>query len=146
MYEAKINWTERKNKLMHGYIFHNPPPPPTTECLAISSPHGKVPIQHMPSWPMLELRPAKELWACIQAWCQDVHIILHAPGAWALRVCVSHSVMSDSLQPYGLWPARLLCLWDSPGKNTGVGCHAFLQGIFPTQGLNPCLFLTQGSN
>ena len=28
---------------------------------------------------------------------------------------------------------------DSPGKNTGVGCHAFLQGIFPTQGLNPVL-------
>ena len=26
---------------------------------------------------------------------------------------------------------------DSPGKNTGVGCHALLQGIFPTQGLNP---------
>ena len=32
--------------------------------------------------------------------------------------------------------ARLLCPWDSPGKNTGVGCHALLQGIFPTQGLN----------
>ena len=30
----------------------------------------------------------------------------------------------------------LLCPWDSPGKNTGVGCHALLQGIFPTQGLN----------
>ena len=29
--------------------------------------------------------------------------------------------------------------WDSPGKNIGVGCHALLQGIFPTQGLNPCL-------
>ena len=29
--------------------------------------------------------------------------------------------------------------WDSPGKNTGVGCHALLQGIFLTQGLNPCL-------
>ena len=28
---------------------------------------------------------------------------------------------------------------DSPGKNTGVGCHAFLQGIFPTQGSNLCL-------
>ena len=28
---------------------------------------------------------------------------------------------------------------DSPGKNTGVGCHALLQGIFPTQGLNRCL-------
>ena len=35
--------------------------------------------------------------------------------------------------------ARLPCPWDSPGKNTRVGCHAFLQGIFPTQGSNPCL-------
>jgi len=30
-------------------------------------------------------------------------------------------------------PVRLLCPWDSPGKNTGVGCHALLQGLFPTQ-------------
>ena len=30
----------------------------------------------------------------------------------------------------------LLCPWNSPGKNTGVGCHSFLQGIFPTQGSN----------
>ena len=34
-----------------------------------------------------------------------------------------------------LCPARLLCLWDSPGKNIGVGCHSLLQGIFPTRGL-----------
>ena len=34
---------------------------------------------------------------------------------------------------------RLLCPWDSPGKNTGVGCHALLQGIFLTQRLNPLL-------
>ena len=33
-------------------------------------------------------------------------------------------------------PARLLCLWDSPGKNTRVGCHALLQGIFWIHGLN----------
>ena len=39
---------------------------------------------------------------------------------------------SDSLRPHGLQPARLLCPRDSPGKNTGVGCHALLQGIFPT--------------
>ena len=38
---------------------------------------------------------------------------------------------SDSLQPYGLKPARLLCPWDSPSRNTGVGCHALFQGIFP---------------
>ena len=36
-------------------------------------------------------------------------------------------------------PARLLCPWDSPGKNTGMGCYALLQGIFPTQEWNPCL-------
>ena len=47
--------------------------------------------------------------------------------------------MSDSLQPHGLEPARLLCPWDFPSKNTGVGCHFLLQGIFPTQGSNPCL-------
>ena len=47
--------------------------------------------------------------------------------------------MFDSLQPYGLELARLLCPWDSPGKNTGVGCHALFQGIFPIQGSNPCL-------
>ena len=29
--------------------------------------------------------------------------------------------------------------WDSPGKNTGMGCHALLQWIFLTQGSNPCL-------
>ena len=50
---------------------------------------------------------------------------------------VSRSVMADSLGPHGLYPARLLCPWDSPGKNTGVGCHALLQRIFPTQGSNP---------
>ena len=46
---------------------------------------------------------------------------------------------SDSLRPRGLHPTRLLCPWDSPGKNTGEGCHALLQGIFPTQVLNPRL-------
>ena len=44
--------------------------------------------------------------------------------------------MSESVRPHGLWSARLLCPWDSPGKNTGVGCHFLLQGIFPTQGSN----------
>ena len=37
----------------------------------------------------------------------------------------------------------LLCPWDSPGKNTGVGCHFLLQRIFPTQGSNPCLLRWQ---
>ena len=49
------------------------------------------------------------------------------------------TVLSDSMRPYGLWPARILCPWVSPGKNTGMGCHALLQGIFPTQESNPHL-------
>ena len=58
-----------------------------------------------------------------------------------LLLCVhTHSVtlvVSDSLQPYGLEPSKLLCPWDSPGKHTGVGCHALLRGFLLTQGLNP---------
>ena len=38
--------------------------------------------------------------------------------------------------PTLLQPARLLCPWDSPGKNTGAGCHALLQGVLPTQRSN----------
>ena len=48
------------------------------------------------------------------------------------RACVSRSVTSDSLPPHELYPARLLCSWNTPSKNTGVGCHSLLQGIFPT--------------
>ena len=46
----------------------------------------------------------------------------------------SHSVMSDPLRPHGLYSP-----WNSPGQNTGVGSLSLLQGIFPTQGLNPGL-------
>ena len=49
---------------------------------------------------------------------------------------VSCSVLSKSLWPQGLWPARSLCPGHPPGKNTGVGSHSLLQGIFLTQGSN----------
>ena len=49
---------------------------------------------------------------------------------------LSCSVVSDSLWPHGLLPARLLCPWTFPGKRTGVGCHFLHQRIFLTQGLN----------
>ena len=52
---------------------------------------------------------------------------------------VSHSVVPDSLRPHGLQSTRLLCPWNVPGKNIGVGCHSLLQGIFLTQGSNPGL-------
>ena len=49
---------------------------------------------------------------------------------------------SNSLQPLGLWLTRLLCPWDSSGKNTGVGCHSLPQGTFlirdlPDPGMEP---------
>ena len=53
----------------------------------------------------------------------------------------SRSVVSNSLRPHGLWPASVVCSWDFPGKNTGVGC--LLHGIFPTQGLNQHLLCWQ---
>ena len=46
------------------------------------------------------------------------------------------SVVSNFLRSHGLQPARLLCPWDSLGKNNEVGCHVLLQGIFLTQGSN----------
>ena len=52
-------------------------------------------------------------------------IALHNVGE---SECESRSVVSDSLQPHGLYSP-----WNSPGQNTGVGSHSLLQGIFPTQ-------------
>ena len=52
---------------------------------------------------------------------------------------LSHSVLPNSLGPHGLYvcsPPGSFVHGDSPGKKSGVGCHAFLQEIFPTQGLN----------
>ena len=76
------------------------------------------------------------------------------PRGWTLISCIagvsfatreallmpvlSHSVVSDSATPWTSPPGSSVH-GDSPGKNTGVGCHAFLQGNFPTQGLNPGL-------
>jgi len=47
---------------------------------------------------------------------------------------MKEAVMSDSLQPHGVYDP-----WSSPGQNSGVGSLSLLQGIFPTQGLNPGL-------
>ena len=76
--------------------------------------------------------------------------LLHPKSRWTINtkcsfiVCylgVSHTLCSVSqscptLQPRGLGPTRLLCPWHFPGKNTGVGCHFLLQGVFLTQGSN----------
>ena len=72
----------------------------------------------------------------------------HLENAWsglwrkqALRcVLVTQSYLT-LCDPMDLQPAKLLCPWDSPGKNTGVGYHSLLQGIFLTQEWNLGLLL-----
>ena len=69
----------------------------------------------------------------------QVDSLLSEPPA-VLCCVLSLSVMSDSFQPHGLYsPPGSSVHGDSPGKNIGVGCHALLQGIFPTHGSNPGL-------
>ena len=74
-------------------------------------------------WNWNENRPLPVLWP-----------LLSFPNLLAYWVLYFHSIIPK------IWkPTRFLCPWDSQGKNTGVGCHAILQGIFPTQGSNPGL-------
>ena len=75
---------------------------------------------------MLE-KKATTLWECHEQSRQTMcHVVL----------CLSHVWL-----PVTPWtvPARLLCPWDSPGTNAGVGCHALLHWIFLAEGLNPSL-------
>ena len=64
------------------------------------------------------------------------------------KICYFYTILSAAAAVYllsrvqlfathGLQPSRLLCPWDFPGKNTGVGCHFLLPRIFLTQGSNP---------
>ena len=61
-------------------------------------------------------------------------------GPFCTCVCAKSFLSCRTLPPCGLYPARLLCPWDSPGKNAGVGHQGLLQGIFLAQGLNLHLF------
>ena len=69
-------------------------------------------------------------------WLEGVHLVSPNSELLLHAYVLRHSVRSSSLWPYGPWPTRLLCPWDSPGKNTGIDCHFLLQGIFPTWRLN----------
>ena len=61
------------------------------------------------------------------ALCKLTCFINHTASLTYADSCVlSHSVVSDSLWPHGLYPTRLLCPWNSPGKNIGMCCHFLL--------------------
>ena len=63
--------------------------------------------------------------------CKESGTTEHLSTAQHIQFCMR----VWSVQPHGLYSTRLLCPWVSPGRNTGVGCHFLLQGIFLTQGL-----------
>ena len=103
---------------------------------------AKVPLvtETVPLWCENNFKKQRDDHSCSQHWILFTAAFVMACG----------SVLLGSSLPWGspfseaalylviqLWPAltptRLLCPWDSPGRNTGVGCHAVLQGIFPTQ-------------
>ena len=58
---------------------------------------------------------------------QTLYHLSHQGSPKMSCCCQVTSVMSDSVRAHGLQPTRLLRPWDSPGKNTGVGCHFLLQ-------------------
>ena len=78
------------------------------------------------------------LFSCLFHALVSIVCMLHAA---LLPSCLTHSDPMDCSLPgsHGLQPARLLCPGDSPGKNTGVGCHFLLQGIFQCTHVNPDL-------
>ena len=82
-----------------------------------------------------------------RTWLSDFHFTscfvnkdLLKHGHVCVCACVhTHLVMSNALRPHWTVAHQLLCPWDFPGKNTGVGCHFLLQGIFQTHRSNLCL-------
>ena len=74
-----------------------------------------------------------------------VHLKLIQRCKLIMVVVVQSLSLVQLLIPPGPEPARLPCLWNSPGKNTRAGCHFLLQGILPIQGLNPHLLHWQAS-
>ena len=96
-----------------------------------------------------ELAPFR-VWGIIKGWAGEQrngkaphHSWKYRPHGIEFWVChymlccvLCHSVMPDSWWPRGLKPARHLCPWRFSRQKYWVGCHALLQGIFLTQGLN----------
>ena len=69
---------------------------------------------------------------------QCVQLMVHFP-LFSYSACLHAQSLQSCptlCNPVDCSPSRLLCPWDSPGKNAGVGCQSLLQGIFPTQGSN----------
>ena len=85
-------------------------------------------LLHLPGWILSD-----GTFGC-KAVCSYIYLLEQALLWISIHVCSQSSpTLCDPIDP------RFLCPWDSPCRNTGVGCHGLLQGIFLTQGSNLCL-------
>ena len=98
--------------------------------LACCSPRGHKERTQLSDWTtaIVDLQCCVNFY-CIAEWFSNTYAVL----CLVAQSCLTLSDPMDCSLPGSSVPG------DSPGKNTGVDCHALLQGIFPTQGLNPGL-------
>ena len=111
--------------------------------------HSSIPAWRIPGMEEPDRLQSMGLQRVGHDWATTLHfthcfLVYSAIKLQCVFQSVSCSVVSDSLWPYGVYPAGLLCPWDSPGKNAGVGCHALLQGIFLIQGWESYVSYTGG--
>ena len=96
------------------------------------------------SWRLGHSSAALAVSACQCWWVLSHYLGFCHVSSWLESLMVLTSIVCMYshvwlLWPHGLEPARFLCPWNFPGKNTRVGCSFLLQGIFPIQGSNPHL-------
>ena len=114
---------------LENVSFHSSPK--EGQCERYSNSHTVAFISHA-STVMLKILQAS-LQHCVSSELANVQTGFRK--SYCLCCLVTKSCLT-LLQPAALWPTRLLCPWDFPGKNTGVGCHFLFQGIFLTWGSN----------
>ena len=99
--------------------------------LIVKSGEAKFTCRLLTMWVLAPLFPMlSKGQMCIYVYTERGRCIKHICVCMYLCCCCCcwvASVVSDSVRPHRWQPTRLLCLWDSPGKNTGLGCHFLLQ-------------------
>ena len=91
----------------------------------------------LPNHPTLSLSKVRSVHLCL--FCCLAYRVIVTIFLNSMKVKVKSLSRVQLFATCGLSPTKLLRPWDCPGKNTGVGCHFLLQGIFLTQGSNPGL-------
>ena len=107
--------------------------PPPVSCLIL----GKLPNCFWLQFPYLCQEDNSNMISMMTELTWAVNELIHIKGFIEWLTQRKYSCVHSHIQLFSIpWtvPARLLCPWDSPGKNTGVGYHFLLQGIFPTRG------------